>query len=65
MNYLTIKELANHLKCSVRTVHSLIKKGIPSVKISRRIRRFKLDEVDRWLEAGGADRPKPRKKSGA
>jgi excisionase family DNA binding protein len=54
--YLTIPELAQHLKVSERTIFNLLTEGMPSVRI-RRARRFLAAEVDRWFR----ERPKEKR----
>lgn len=44
----TYSEVAERLGFSVRTIHNLVKEGLPSRKIGRS-RRFIAAEVDAWL----------------
>ena len=53
--YLDARELAEHLRVSLRTVRNWIKAGdipydvLPGGSPSRRIRRFKASHVEGWL----------------
>ena len=50
MNLLTIKEVAELLHYSIKTVYKKAAKGeIPSVPISRRKRMFSRDAINYWL----------------
>lgn len=47
-----LEEIANHLGVSKDTIRSYIKKGtIPFYKVGRQYK-FKLSEVDVWVESG-------------
>jgi len=47
-----LEETANHLGVSKDTIRSYIKKGtIPYYKVGRQYK-FKLSEVDAWVESG-------------
>ena len=47
-----LEEIANHLGVSKDTIRSYIKKGtIPYYKVGRQYK-FKLSEVDVWVESG-------------
>ncbi|MEP9410169.1 MAG: helix-turn-helix domain-containing protein [Candidatus Brocadia sp.] len=49
-NIMTIKQVAEYLKISPRTVYKLVKKGaIPSFKIMN-MWRFEQSKIDRWIE---------------
>jgi excisionase family DNA binding protein len=51
--YLTIAELAEHIKLSEQTVRRyVLNREIPFHKIKKVIR-FKPSEVERWIESGG------------
>jgi excisionase family DNA binding protein len=51
--YLTIAELAEHIKLSEQTVRRyVLNREIPYHKIKKVIR-FKPSEVERWIESGG------------
>lgn len=43
------KDIADHLDVSTKTVDRHVARGCPSYKIGR-CRRFKLSEVELWLE---------------
>lgn len=48
----SLEEIANHLGVSKDTIRSYIKKGtIPFCKVGRQYK-FKLSEVDAWVESG-------------
>ena len=48
----SLEEIANHLGVSKDTIRSYIKKGtIPFYKVGRQYK-FKLSEVDVWVESG-------------
>lgn len=51
---LNTPELADYLNLSRATVYNLLSRGLPSVKIGRS-RRFRLSEVDAWLDAQNGD----------
>lgn len=54
----TLAEVAAHLQVAEETVHRWIRrKGMPATRAGRNWR-FKISQVDAWLEAGGAA-PKP------
>ena len=47
-----LEEIANHLGVSKDTIRSYIKKGtIPFYKVGRQYK-FKLSEVEAWVESG-------------
>ena len=48
--YLNSVELAAHLGCHPRTVSRMVREGLPSYTFGRRMRRFRLREVEDWLE---------------
>jgi phage terminase Nu1 subunit (DNA packaging protein) len=50
MELLTKKELAAHLKVSVRAIDNWQAQGMPSLCIGR-LRRYRLDEVLAWHDA--------------
>jgi excisionase family DNA binding protein len=53
--YLTIAELAEHIKLSEQTIRRyVLNREIPYHKIKKVIR-FKPSEVERWIESGGLD----------
>lgn len=47
---LTAAELADHYGVSRAHVYNLMNRGMPSVKLGA-ARRFRVDEVDAWLDA--------------
>lgn len=48
----TLEEIANHLGCSKDTIRNWIKKHtIPFHKVGRQYR-FRVSEVDTWIESG-------------
>jgi phage terminase Nu1 subunit (DNA packaging protein) len=47
--WLTRRELAARLQCSVRTLERLEGEGLPNSRWSPRMVRYKLDSVERWL----------------
>jgi excisionase family DNA binding protein len=52
----TTAELAEHLKCSTKTVTRMVERGeIRAVPIGERLVRFDVHEVDRMLSAKVAD----------
>ena len=51
-SWYNLEEIANHLGVSKDTIRSYIKKGtIPFYKVGRQYK-FKLSEVDAWVESG-------------
>lgn len=46
---LTTKQLIEELQISRSTLHSLVKKGLPHIKVGKN-NRFELDEVINWLK---------------
>ncbi len=52
--WLSVEEIATYLGVSKDTIYNWInKKKMPSHKIGR-LWKFKKDQVDAWVEAGGA-----------
>jgi excisionase family DNA binding protein len=49
MQYLKIKEIAEHYNVSVRTIRNWVKKGMPVVVVGG-VHRFDLAEVDKWIK---------------
>ena len=50
--WLSVEEIANHIGCSKDTIRAWIKKEtIPYHKVGRQFK-FKISEVDRWIESG-------------
>lgn len=61
--WLSVDDIAAHLGVSKDTVYTwLTTKGMPGHKVGR-LWRFKKDEVDEWVKAGGAssDQANPRR----
>jgi len=50
--WLDKRELADVLGCGVRWIEERLREGMPSAMLAGR-RKFKLAEVERWLEAAG------------
>jgi excisionase family DNA binding protein len=52
--YLTIEDLAEHLKLAEQTIRRwVLNREIPFCKI-RKVIRFRLSEIERWIDNGGA-----------
>lgn len=50
--WLSLEEIAKHVGCSRDTIRAWIKKGtIPYYKVGR-MYKFKISEVDAWIESG-------------
>ena len=50
--WLSVEEIANHIGCSKDTIRAWIKKNtIPYHKVGRQFK-FKISEVDEWIESG-------------
>ena len=47
--YLTKREVAKLLRCTLRTVHVWMTKGLPHYRFGSRKSLFKLDEVERFM----------------
>ena len=55
--YLTIEELAGHLKLAAQTIRRyVLNREIPFHKI-RKVVRFRLSEIERWIDNGGVACP--------
>jgi hypothetical protein len=55
--YVDAKRLAEHLDVSVSTIKRWRREGMPSHRWeSTRLRRFRISEVDDWLNARGSSR---------
>jgi excisionase family DNA binding protein len=52
--YLNATELAAHLGVCTRTISRMVREGCPSHSFGRRLRRFRLAEVEDWLERRAA-----------
>jgi len=52
--WLSAEEIAQHLGVSIDTIYRWIAgRGMPAHKVGR-LWKFKTDEVDKWVQAGGA-----------
>jgi excisionase family DNA binding protein len=56
--YETLGQLCERLHVSTPTVYLWIRKGMPSLKVGR-LRRFKISDVNRWLEEQGQTEHSP------
>jgi excisionase family DNA binding protein len=55
--YLTIEEVAAYLKLAQQTIRKyVLKKSIPYRKVQKSVR-FRLSEIERWIDGGGGNRP--------
>ena len=57
---LTVKQLANELSVTTRTVYNWINDGLPSVKVGYHYR-FDIDVVMSWFEEQSENRNKEEK----
>ena len=58
--WLSVEEITEYLGVSRDTIYSwLSKKGLPGHRIGR-LWKFKRDEVDEWVRAGGSDESSSR-----
>ena len=48
-DYESKKELAGRLGVSVRTIDNLLARGLPHIKLTRKLTRFPRIAVDQWL----------------
>ncbi len=63
--WLSIKEICQHLGVSNDTVYKWIdRNGMPAHRMGR-LWKFKKDEVDAWVKAGGANDAKYREEGDA
>jgi excisionase family DNA binding protein len=51
---MTVRDLADLLKCSPRQVYRLVKDGLPAVRLGAKSLRFRQTEVEGWLEGRSA-----------
>jgi excisionase family DNA binding protein len=57
--WVTLKEVAQHLQVSDETVHRWINgRGMPAHRVGR-VWRFKLSQIDAWVENSKADKATP------
>ncbi|MGN0423418.1 MAG: helix-turn-helix domain-containing protein [Lachnospiraceae bacterium] len=50
--WLNLEEIANHIGCSKDTIRTWIKKdAIPYYKVGRQYK-FKVSEIDHWIQSG-------------
>ena len=52
--YLSRAQLADHLGVCLKTIDRMVREGCPSHTFGRRLRRFRLREVEDWLERRAA-----------
>ncbi len=45
------KSLAGYLRCTTRTVEERMRRGLPYLKLTARCVRFRLADVDAWLDS--------------
>lgn len=61
--WVAVDNVANHLGVAKDTVYRWIDtKGLPAHRVGR-LWKFRLSEVDRWIEAGGAGQEEQPKKA--
>lgn len=54
---MTVSELADYLNVKPEAIRNLARRGeIPSVKVGRRLIRFRKSEIDAWLEKSSNQR---------
>lgn len=46
---LTVKEVAQYLRVSIRQVYRLIDDGLPSFKVGK-YHRFRKEDIDNWMK---------------
>ena len=57
--YATCRELADHLRVAEPTVRAWVRfTDVPTVRVGRLVR-FIVDDVEKWVEAGGASQLAP------
>lgn len=56
-SWLSIDEICQHLDISRDTTYKWLRKGMPAHKFGRHWK-FKKNQVDAWIESGGAERKK-------
>ena len=50
--WLSLEEIAKHVGCSKDTIRAWIKKGAVPYHTVGRMYKFKISEVDAWIESG-------------
>jgi excisionase family DNA binding protein len=50
VGYLTKREAAEYTRVSIATLERLMRKGLPHIKLERRVL-FRREDIDRWLES--------------
>jgi excisionase family DNA binding protein len=61
--WVSVDEVAGHLGVAKDSVYRWIeKKGLPAHRVGR-LWKFRLSEVDRWIEAGGAGQDNESRKA--
>lgn len=57
--WVSVEEVASHLGVAKESVYRWIEgKGLPAHRVGR-LWKFRLSEVDKWIEAGGAGQDEP------
>jgi excisionase family DNA binding protein len=60
--WVSVEEVASHLGVAKESVYRWIEgKGLPAHRVGR-LWKFRLSEVDKWIEAGGAAQDEPELK---
>lgn len=61
-SWVSVEEVASHLGVARESVYRWIEgKGLPAHRVGR-LWKFRLSEVDKWIEAGGAGQDEPELK---
>ncbi len=48
----TVEEVANYLRLTAETVRVMARRGeLPSIKVGKRVWRFKISEIKQWVNA--------------
>ena len=62
--WVSVDEVASHLGVAKDSVYRWIEaKGLPAHRVGR-LWKFRLSEVDKWIEAGGAGQDEPSRGKG-
>ena len=49
---LTVEDVAGYLRLNAETVRVMARRGeLPSIKVGKRVWRFKTNEIKKWLES--------------